>query len=43
MRSLYLVIGYFANIIITDITAGQEIDTSQKLGLTDKTCYMAFH
>ena len=35
-----MVIGYFADIIIIDITARQKIVPLQKLGLTDKIRYM---
>ena len=39
-RSCIWLLEGFADIINSDITAGQEIDASQKLGLAHCTCYM---
>ena len=41
-RSHKSVIGYFADIMIADITAGRKIDVFQKLGLAYKTGYTVF-
>ena len=42
-RSQDLIIKGFTDIIIADITAGQEIDASQKLGLAHCACYTVYN